>query len=239
MTKRVCWLIGCGASIACNLTWIVPDSWKSLERSKKIARVKEAITAEMNSNVIDTTPFKLLLGTLGGNTVEPWKHLFITTNWDYLLQKEIRKLELKVLPKWLSNSHVFHINGTAEVLYDNSNRSPFLLEEDPAKERVSTVEANVAFNQMTWGRLFIVVGMSFECQTDEFLLSELNRIEDNLPIGESKWLIVNPNATALVQSADRIQQALPKATILKIKEKFDIWVRNRMPELQEEGVLAF
>jgi hypothetical protein len=239
MTNCVHWLIGRGASIACNLSWVVPDEWNILERQVKVAKIKQAIMSEMNSPKVNTKPYKEFLGLLKNNTADGWQHLFITTNWDYLLQREIQNLGLMELPKWLANSHVFHINGTVEPLKDNSNRSPFLLEDDPLEQRVSTVEANVAYNHMTGGRLFIVIGMSFECQTDRFLLSALNRVEDNRPIGESKWLIVNPNKKVLSGSATRIQQALPGATIVQISQKFDEWVNTMMPELATEGVLAF
>ncbi len=238
MSKCV-WLIGRGASIACNLCWGVPESWKLLERDVKIEKIKQAITGEMNQRYINTTPYKSFLQILSSNTVSPWRHQFITTNWDYLLQREMHALDLQNLPKWLADSHVDHLNGTVEILEDNSNRSPFLLEEDPLRMRVSSVEANVAFGQMIWERLFVVVGMSFECQMDKFLLSSLNKVEDNLPIGESKWLIVNPDQIALEQSAERIKQAMPRATVATIKEKFDVWVNNRMPQLTNDGIFTF
>ena len=81
--------------------------------------------------------------------------------------------------------------------------------------------------------------MSFECEMDKFLFDNLNHVEDDLPIGESKWLIVNPNEEALNQSAANIQKALPRSTIVKVKEKFDLWVNYNMTQLQDEGLLAF
>ena len=36
-------------------------------------------------------------------------------------------------------------------------------------------------------------GMSFECDTDRFLLRVLHKVEDDMPIGKSHWTIVNPD----------------------------------------------
>lgn len=207
------WFFGRGLSIACNLRWGVPIEWSGLSREEKIRQIKVELRREMAAPGTDPSVIRDLLRILENNTTSDWKHYFLTTNWDYLLQKEISDLKLKVLPSWLKSSHVYHLNGTVEVLPDNSNRSPFLLEEDPASERCWTVEANVAYNNIISQRLFIVVGMSFECDTDKFLLTALNRVQDDLPIGESTWFVLNSNKSALDLSCQRLGQALPCAKI--------------------------
>lgn len=136
-------------------------------------------------------------------------------------------------------THVFHINGTVEELEDNSQRSPFLLETDESSMRMQTNEGNTAFTHMSWGQVFIVIGMSFECEMDKFLLASLNQIEDDLPIGSSSWLIVNPNTEALNKSTQAIKSALPRANVYALNEKFDNWVKNKLPELEKEGILVF
>jgi len=139
----------------------------------------------------------------------------------------------------MANSHVFHLNGTVEELEDNPSRSPFLLEEDPASQRCFTPEANIVYNQMLWDRTFIVVGMSFECDTDKFLLSALSRAEDHLPIGESVWVVVNRNQNALDVSGARIAKALPRATVKGVHSDFDAWQESGMKELRHCGAIAF
>jgi len=237
MSNCIYWLIGRGASISCNLRWEVPPELRKLERTEQIKEIKSALKTEMDSAKVTTEPYRQFLYLLGNHTVEGWRHSFVTTNWDYLLQKEINNLGLTILPSWLSSSHVYHINGTVEDLEDNSNRSPFILEDDGPEQRIQTVEGNTAFTKMIWGQIFVVIGMSFECKADKFLLSSLNKIEDDLPIGESIWLIINPNEIVLNQSAQRIQRALPQARVCVLKEKFDGWVQNKMPELKNEGIL--
>ena len=165
-------------------------------------------------------------------------HLFITTNWDFLLQREVLTLGHTVQPSWSAETHVYHLNGTVEELPDNGNRSGFLLETDPGEQRVSTHEANIAFGRIIWNRTFVVVSMSFECETDKFILSSLNRVEDDLPIGESEWIIVNPDRAALAAICKRIHYALPRATIRAVASSFRAWLNAGMPELQARGAIT-
>jgi hypothetical protein len=116
----------------------------------------------MEQPTVDCSVIKNLLQVLENHTMDDWRHLFVTTNWDYLLQCEIDGLGLTTQPQWLTSTHVFHVNGTVEILPDNSNRSPFLLEEDRAAHRHFTYEANSAYTRMIWSRTFVVVGVSFE-----------------------------------------------------------------------------
>jgi len=239
MSECVNWLLGRGLSIACNLPWAVPSELLKLPRTEKIEQIKVRLREEMNSPNVNCAVIKRFLYLLSTHTQPNWRNRFITTNWDNLLQREIQALNLEVLPAWMANSHVFHLNGTVEELEDNSNRSPFLLEEDPASQRCFTPEANIAYNQMLWDRTFIVVGMSFECDTDKFLLSALNRAEDDLPIGESVWVVVNRNRNALDVSCARIAKALPRATVKSVHSDFDAWQESGMKELQDCGAIAF
>jgi hypothetical protein len=65
---------------------------------------------------------------LSERTRDRWRHLFLTTNWDFLLQREIDEF-LPDCPHWLRDTQVFHVNGTVEDQTDggNSNRGSFLL----------------------------------------------------------------------------------------------------------------
>jgi hypothetical protein len=166
-----------------------------------------------------------------------WHHLLMTTNWDYLLEREIDRMFPEGKPHWLKDSHVFHFNGTVEVP-DNSSRSPFLLEDDPTQQRNQTPEGNIAFALMTWERVFVVVGMSFECETDKFLLSHLNKVQDDLPIGESRWVIVNPCRSVLDCVSLRIQKALPRATVSPVCRTFSGWHETWFLELETAGVFS-
>jgi len=231
------WLFGRGLSIACNLTWTVPHSWLWIPRWCRVALIKRRIRSEMNRPIIRPRIIQAYLQTIQNRTQPGWRHLFVTTNWDYLLQKEIEALHLTVQPPWMANSHVFHVNGTVEVLANNTKRSPFLLEQDQAAQRHFTPEASMAYGYMIWQRTFIVVGMSFECETDRFLLSALNRVEDDLPIGESTWFLVNSHPQALATSSARISTALPHARVIPLATTFEAWLNNNCAELRAHGVL--
>lgn len=233
------WLFGRGLSISCNLPWKVPESLHNLPREQKIERIKSALRSEMDHDSVDCSIIHLFLKVLAERTVPGWRHRLITTNWDYLLQREILALNLKVLPQWLANSHVSHLNGTVEELPDNFHRSPFLLEGDSSSQRFITREADMTYNQIIWDRAFVVVGMSFECETDKFLLTALNRVEDDLPIGESNWVVVNPDANALQKSCAHITLALPRATVQAIPATLDQWVHDGLREVRAWGAIAF
>jgi hypothetical protein len=209
-----------------------------LPREEKIGRIRAALREEMTKASVDCAVIQFLLGLLSAHTNQGWRHRFITTNWDYLLQRELLDLQLSVLPSWLVNSHVFHLNGTVEDLSDNSNRSFFLLEEDLGTQRVNTHEADTVYNQMIWDRHFVIVGMSFECETDRFLLQALGRVGDDVPIGESSWIVVNSNKDALSVSCQRIQNVLPLASVTPVHATLSEWLKRGAQELKEWGTLA-
>jgi hypothetical protein len=186
---------------------------------------------------IDTTDIKEFLSFLGRRTTAPWQHQFHTTNWDYLLQREILALELSAQPRWCANTHVYHLNGTVESLDDDQHRSAIVLETDPASARTSTTESRTAFSKIIWNKTFVIVGMSFECEVDKFILHSLNSVQDDLPIGESRWILVNPDANALEATSRRIQEALSHGRIVKVASLFGDWLRSEMPELQSTGAV--
>jgi hypothetical protein len=193
----------------------------------------------MSSQHIDTSDLRRLLDLLANHTVAPWRHQFHTTNWDFLLQREILSLGLTVLPPWCAQTHVYHLNGTVEELPDNSRRSKFVLESDPPNERVATFEGDNAFNKFIHSNTFVVVGMSFECDVDRYLLSRLRQVEDQLPIGDSHWIVVNPDDNACMTTCERLQKALPGAKITANSSTFRVWVLDGVPELQSCGAVAF
>lgn len=238
-SESVNWLFGRGLSCACKLSWEVLPEWRNIPREEKIERIKVTLRKEMDSRTIDGSVIQRLLRILEQHTSPNWRNRFITTNWDYLLQREIKALDINVLPNWLASSHVSHLNGTVEDIEDNSHRSLFLLEEDPAAQRCFTPEANIAYDHLIQGQTFVVVGMSFECDTDKFLLSALTRVEDDKPIGDSTWVVVNRNPRALELSCSRIARALPRASVKCVCADFNGWLESGLPELQECGAIVF
>ncbi len=236
--KTVVWLFGRGASVACNLEWTVPEEWKSKPRCDQVGMIKCVLASEMQKSGVKKNIYADLLGLLSTKTENGWKHLFVTTNWDYLRQQAIDNLCLLSLPPWLSSSHVFHLNGTIETCTHPSNRSPFLLETDPSEMRAKTVEANAAYNTMIWQGLFVVVGMSFDCEMDKSLLCAFNSVEDNMPIGESHWIIVNRNAQSLEAVSSHTCSTMPRSTVEKVAVSIEGWIAEGMPQLKCLGVLS-
>jgi hypothetical protein len=236
MINCLVWLFGRGASSACGLTWTVPGQWRNLDRDRQIEMIKLAISREMDAPNIDTMPYKNLINQLS-ETKSNWHHRFVTTNWDYLLQREIDKMGWSVATHWLPETHVSHLNGTVEDFGDPSFRSRFLLETDPASIRQQTIEANIAFNHLIWQRYFIVLGMSFSCEMDRSFLDAISRVQDDLPIGESSWLIIDNSEDNLNKVASHIKSVLPRADIAVLLVDFVNWAKGPMRELKALGVL--
>jgi hypothetical protein len=229
------WLFGRGASIACGLSWTVPAAWASLPREERVAHIRETLCAEMNAPAVDTSPYSELLTVLGFRTAPGWRHRFVTTNWDGLLEREVNKAYPEVCPPWLESSHVFHLNGTVEELPDNSRQSHFLLESDPIGTRVAKLESNLGFATMAWSDSFVVVGMSFECATDNSLLTALGKTE--LLVESSRWIVVNPVKSALDDVCANLRSKLPGASVIAVQKGFAEWTACGLGELREIGVL--
>ena len=136
-SETIIWLFGRGLSCNCGLGWTVPDEWRALARDEQIERIKPAIRVAMDAPGVDISCIQRLLDDLAARTPEGQKHRFGTTNWDYLLQREILVRSHgpweRVQPVWLAESHVSHMNGTAEERENNANRqaNPTDVETNP------------------------------------------------------------------------------------------------------------
>lgn len=242
MSKCLIWLFGRGASVSCKLRWIVPEDWRDEDRDTQIEKIKEAIRFEMSSSKIDSSPYKSLLSELAKRTNPPWHHRFLTTNWDFLLQKEINQLGLTSTPIWLPETHVYHINGTVEEWPSVNKakpplRSPFLLESDFPDQRSYSEEVAQAVQYIIWRKTFVIVGMSFECEMDRAFLMALGRIGKDIQISNSCWLVLNPNNDALKRICTLLQGTFPGAKIYSIATGFNEWLNEGMPQLITAGIL--
>ena len=135
MSKGCSWLFGRGASIANGLSWVVPQDWKDdlsagrVTRETHIDMITKTLRHEMTRSSRLAIPYRRLLDIMASSTVDQGHHRLITTNWDYLLQRElndwINKNGQGYAPRFLStHGMVYHLNGSAEP-GDFQNRSPF------------------------------------------------------------------------------------------------------------------
>jgi hypothetical protein len=229
------WLFGRGLSMACGLCWDVPPEWRKLQRDEQIARIQVALRAEMAAPHVDTRCIQAFLGFLYARTSNRWRHLFATTNWDYLLQREIDRRLPEGVP-WLPDRHVLHLNGTVQP--GTWNRTPFLLPKDPFDQRTQTMEGNYAWGEVMCALTLVVVGLSFRCPTDQHFLRQLQKVANWMPIGESHCFIVNQNPSDLDCVSKLFQKRLREATVVRVPCEFGAWQSNGFPELTGRGVFA-
>ncbi len=241
MPQDCSWLFGRGASIANGLSWIVPDAWKRdllegrVTREAHIPMVIDSVRSEMSNPAVHCGPYQHLLNTMAERTVDQGHHRLMTTNWDYLLQREldawIEANHPESVPRFLGiDGVVRHFNGSVEP-GEFQNRSPFLLETDSASMRKTAYEANQAFSQLLWSTLIVIVGMSFECDTDKGLLAALRGHEDNVPIGTALFIVVDPCRETLEDTCRKLAACFPRAGGLRVNSGLAEWIDAGMPEL--------
>lgn len=231
------WLFGRGCSIACGLTWAEPSWWRFFPRRLEVALIKRRILVGMEQIPRGIGPYRNLLALLKTNTRPEWNHQFCTTNWDYLLQREISDLSLSVKPNWLFSSHVYHLNGSVENWGEPRRRNEILLESDPADYRSWSLEASKAFNVLIHQRIVIVAGVSFRCKTDSKFLDALGAVHDELPIGEATWIVINSDPGELDAVKGLLITKIPNSRVIPVHQGFDEWVSDGCMHLKEQGVI--
>ncbi len=197
--------------------------------------IVDAIRREINSPSVNCDPYRRLINTMAERTVDKGHQRLMTINWDYLLQREvsawIEANQPDLAPRFLSaHSMVYHFNVSAEP-GECQNRSPFMLETDSATTQHSTYEANHAFNLLLWSTLVVIVGMSFECDTDKGLLGALRTHEDNVPIGTAIFIVVDPCHETLDRTFSNLAECFPRADGLRVNMGLAEWIDAGMPEL--------
>jgi len=197
--------------------------------------IVNAVRSEMTRPSVRCGPYRQLLSIIAERTMRGGHHRLMTTNWDYLLQREldtwIEANHAGVAPRFLStHGMVYHFNGSVEA-GDFQNRSPFLVETDSADLRKATYEANYAFGLLLWSDLIVIVGMSFECDIDKGLLGALRAHEDNVPIGNALFIVVDPCNETLESTVAKLASCFPRGTGLRVNMELGEWIDSGMPEL--------
>lgn len=236
-SQVVTWIFGRGCSVACGLTWTVPCWYNCLIRQWRVTLIKRSLRKHMVKIPFGKGAYRQLLDLLKEKICDNFCHKFVTTNWDYLLQREINNLQLTVKPRWLLNSHVYHLNGSVENWGKVSYRSEILLETDLSCRRNWSLEANKVYSDMIWQRLIIVAGVSFRCKMDQGFLDALKNVQDGLPIGEAKWIVVNKDNDELNAIKKLLKSKFPQCQVTLVKDEFDQWVANGCLELKGENVI--
>lgn len=219
---RTVWFFGRGASVASGVTWEESKEWVENNRQERIKNIEKNLTEQMQGISVGKNPYSQLLFLLENKIKFNQKNLFITTNWDYLLQREISSKNYTALPSWLEDSHVFHLNGSIEKWGDARYRSPVLLPDD--NNRRDSLEFQKVMALIQWERFFVIVGVSFKYKVDQQIIELLRPHEDNLPFGDGKYLIIDTCQEGLDRLESIIKQNFPRAEVIKVKDDFKSWI---------------
>lgn len=241
------WIFGRGMSLACKLSWDVREiaGFVSKNRTEQIKLICASLNKAQQSRVVDIGPYRRMFDLCDARTTAHFKHTFSTLNWDTLAEIAIKERRWKILPRWITGSHIFHWNGTIEEQGRDQfisnrllRRSPFILPSDEADFRKKSLEGNTAFAKMGWTHVLAICGVSFmpENKCDETLIKLIEWVHDDLPIGECHCFIINNSSEAISRTKEKLEKFLWRK-IIPICRPLDEWVRSGCPELETVGVL--
>src|SRR3954463_13454154 len=95
MPQDCTWVFGRGASTANGLPWVVRHAWKDdlsagrVTRDDHVRMITDTLREEMVRVPQGATPYRRLLNIMATRTVAGGHHRLLTTNWDYLLQRDV------------------------------------------------------------------------------------------------------------------------------------------------------
>jgi hypothetical protein len=232
MPRKIVWLTGRGVSISCGLDWEVPSELYEaakrgeMDREALCRRICDELHRVQAAAGLDTRPLDVLLATLRNQGNRDWKHAFVTTNWDTVLDEVLAAHP----PHDSIDPVVAHINGSIE------DPKALLTELDSGAARDSAFEANKGFQQLLKAQVCVVVGLSLRTHLDKELVSMLGSRQSWSPAGDT-WLVVNHDAGEVQHACELLRERLPRSKVSAIATPFDTWVRNGLPELRSLGVI--
>ena len=239
--EDVTWLLGRGISFDCGLIWNEPKEWGSLPRECRIAKVKDALAREMVSPQVDTSVLRKFLRILDArHNARGYRHHFVTSNWDTLLDREMdalcRDRYDNACPEWTRDG-ILHLNGAVDDDGISPFRSHFVFPEDWRGSRRPSVESNIAADKVIGSSAIIIAGLSFACDADNALLDFLREAADETPIGEAHCLVIDPCHSNLQRVCSILRCVLPEAEIDSRQSTFGDWIRVGLVELTELEII--
>jgi len=220
MSGHLVWLAGRGVSMSCGLCWDVPPELEAryrrgeIGREALVARICDQLSrAEMDAR-IDTDPIRELFVRLA--SANRFRHSFVTTNWDGLLDRELR-------------AHGFapalHLNGSC------AERN-ILLATDDERAREAVPQAREGLRRLMDADLAVAAGLSLASRLDEGLVARLRGKRGG------RWLVVNHDAAEVRRTCELLRAQLPQCAVSALNEPFDAWVAHGLPGLAPDPSAA-
>lgn len=220
MSGHLVWLAGRGVSMSCGLCWDVPPRLEEryrrgeVSRDALVARICEELARAELDPKINTDPVRELLARLG--RANHFRHSFVTTNWDGLLDRELRARGF---------APALHLNGSC------AERN-ILLANDDERAREAVPQAREGLRRLMDADLVVVAGLSLASRLDEGLVARLRGKRGG------RWLVVNHDAAEVRRTCELLRAQLPQCAVGALNEPFDAWVAHGMPGLAPDRAAA-
>ena len=213
MSSHLVWLAGRGVSMSCGLCWDVPRSLEDAYRRGEIgraaltARICDALARAESHPSVDTRPMEKLIEKL--RACNGWRHSFVTTNWDGLLERALRAQGF---------APPLHLNGSV------AERN-VLTAWDDERAREAVPQAREGLRRLMAADVCVVAGLSLASRLDEGIVARLR--------GKSggRWIVVNHDPAQVRAACELLRAQLPRCRVSALEESFDDWVAAGMPGL--------
>lgn len=215
MSRNLVWLAGRGVSMSCGLCWDVPQALDQAFRAGRITRseltdrICEELGCAERDAAVDLRPLRALLERL--RAAQGWRHAFVTTNWDGLLERALREHGFE---------RPLHLNGSI------AERN-ILTEPDSDEAREAVPQAREGLRRLVEADLCVVVGLSLSNRLDKGLVRRLAAKRGGC------WLVVNHSAPEVRRTCEELRRQLPAAAVSAVELPFEAWVQAGMPGLGE------
>ena len=199
--------------MSCGLHWDVPPALEAAARRGDItreelkARICAALARAQDDPALDCGPLDALLARLAASN--GWRHGFVTTNWDELLDRAAAR-------------HGFepplHLNGSVSA-------RDILVEDDDERARDAVPQARAGLRSLMQADLVVAAGLSLASRLDKALVSRLAGKRG------ARWVVVNHDAGEVRRAREELHRRLPGCSVSAAELPFDAWVAAGLPGL--------
>jgi hypothetical protein len=230
MERVVAWLLGRGVAESCGFSWQVPERiYRAflrghVGRENLVREIRERLRRKQAEHYvqqrIDHAPLDRLALALAGRAGVGSLHVFVTTNWDTIIDRALAP----------HGHRVWHVNGSI----DDGLASRFLTEADTRSRRAPA--ASAGWRELVRADALVLAGLSLRSALDRELIEALGAAQAQMPAGAA-WLIVNHSRVDTLRIAALVRESIPGSSVSAVTMGFSHWIDAGLPGLPERPPL--